>query len=322
MNYTYIVKCADSSYYTGWTVDLEKRMDAHNSGKGAKYTRNKGPVELVYYEEFVTKQEAMSREWHIKKLSRAKKQELIENAVDLKGTKMKKDYKFILWDMDDTLMDFKVSEKVALIKCFREYEVELSDDDIEVYSKINHDYWKMLELGKIEKELMLIQRFTDFIKYLGIEGVKGAIINKEFQMSIGDHVVMYEGAMKLCESLKGVKSQYAVTNGTIIAQERKLKNTGLDKIFDGVFISDKIGYQKPDLRFFQHVFSNIPDFKVEEAIIIGDSLSSDMKGGNNAGIDCCWYNPRNAAKEDGIRIDYEVKNIADLYEIVADHKGV
>lgn len=86
MNYTYIVRCADGSYYTGWTVDLEKRMDAHNSGKGAKYTRNKGPVELVYYETFDNKQEAMSREWYIKKLSRAKKQQLIDsedNPLDL-----------------------------------------------------------------------------------------------------------------------------------------------------------------------------------------------------------------------------------------------
>lgn len=78
MNYTYIVRCADDSYYTGWTVDLNKRMEAHNSGKGAKYTRNKGPVELVYHESFDTKEEAMSREWHIKKMTRAKKQELID----------------------------------------------------------------------------------------------------------------------------------------------------------------------------------------------------------------------------------------------------
>lgn len=79
MNYTYIVRCADNTYYTGWTVDLEKRMSAHNSGKGAKYTRNKGPVDLVYHESFDTKEEAMSREWHIKKLTRAQKQELIDS---------------------------------------------------------------------------------------------------------------------------------------------------------------------------------------------------------------------------------------------------
>lgn len=316
MNYTYIVRCADNSYYTGWTVDIEKRMAAHNSGKGAKYTRNKGPVELMYYETFDTKQEAMSREWYIKRLSRVQKQKLIDDGIKLKGANMQKDYKFILWDIDDTLIDFKASEKVALIKCFKAYGVDLSEEDIKKYSKINHNYWKLLELGQIEKAYMLEKRFTDFIEYLGAKEIDGASINKEFQMSIGDHVVMYEGALEICQKLQGVKPQYAVTNGTIIAQERKLKNTGLDKIFDGVYISDKIGYQKPDLRFFEHVFANIPNFNPKEAIIIGDSLSSDMKGANNTGIDCCWFNARNVVNEESISVNYEVKCIQELYEIL------
>ncbi len=83
MNYTYIVKCSDKTFYTGWTNDLKKRIEMHNSGKGAKYTKARLPVELVYYEVFDTKEEAMSREWHIKRLSRSEKQKLIE-AADLK----------------------------------------------------------------------------------------------------------------------------------------------------------------------------------------------------------------------------------------------
>ena len=83
MNYTYIVKCSDETFYTGWTNDLEKRIEMHNSGKGAIYTKARLPVELVYYEAFDTKDEAMSREWHIKRLSRSEKQKLIE-AADLK----------------------------------------------------------------------------------------------------------------------------------------------------------------------------------------------------------------------------------------------
>lgn len=83
MNYTYIVKCSDKTFYTGWTNDLEKRIEMHNSGKGAKYTKARLPVELVYYEAFDTKEEAMSREWYIKRLSRSEKQKLIE-AADLK----------------------------------------------------------------------------------------------------------------------------------------------------------------------------------------------------------------------------------------------
>ncbi|WP_408072544.1 GIY-YIG nuclease family protein [Butyrivibrio sp. JL13D10] len=79
MNYTYIVECADGSLYCGWTNNLEKRIADHNAGKGAKYTKPRLPVVLVYSEAFATKEEAMSREWHIKQLSRSKKLDLIKN---------------------------------------------------------------------------------------------------------------------------------------------------------------------------------------------------------------------------------------------------
>lgn len=81
MNYTYILRCADGTLYTGWTTDLDARLKAHNSGKGAKYTKNRLPVKLVYYEEFSTKEAAMSREWHIKRLKRAEKLQLIKESA-------------------------------------------------------------------------------------------------------------------------------------------------------------------------------------------------------------------------------------------------
>lgn len=226
-----------------------------------------------------------------------------------------KEYKFILWDIDDTLIDFKASEKVALKKCFDTYGVDLTEEQIKEYARINKNYWTLLEQGKVEKTAMLTQRFIDFLDYLGVNNIDGAMINKEFQMTIGDHVVMFPGALELCKSLKGVKYQYAVTNGTIIAQERKLKNTGLDKIFDGVFISDKIGYQKPDIRFFEEVARKISNFNPKEALLIGDSLTSDMQGANNAGIDCCWFNPKGLKQDKDLHINYEVKTLKDLKNI-------
>ena len=81
MNYTYIVRCSDGSLYTGWTNDLEKRIKAHNEGKGAKYTKSRRPVELVYYEAFEKKEEAMSREWAIKQISREEKKGLLKAAL-------------------------------------------------------------------------------------------------------------------------------------------------------------------------------------------------------------------------------------------------
>lgn len=231
---------------------------------------------------------------------------------------MKKHYKYLLWDIDDTLVDFKISEKIALKECFKQVSVDLSDEDILVYSKINHDYWKLLEQGKIEKSIMLNQRFEDFSKYLSLESIDSQAINKMFQIMIGDYAVMIDGAYEICVNFKEIKKQYALTNGTAIAQNRKLKNTGLIEIFDDVFISDEVGYDKPNIRFYEHVFDKIPEFKKEEALVIGDSLSSDILGANNAGIDCCWFNPKGAINENpDIKMNYEIKALNELLEIIA-----
>lgn len=230
---------------------------------------------------------------------------------------MKKEYKLILWDIDDTLLDFGASEKVALEKCFHGHGISLTPEDVAVYSKINRDYWALLEQKKIEKTTMLCRRFDDFINYLSVDSVDGDTINKKFQVAVGDYAVFREGALELCQKWQGVKKQYAITNGTVIAQTRKLKHTGLDQIFDDVFISDLVGYQKPDKKFFDYVQAHIPDFRAEDALVIGDSLSSDMRGANNAGIDCCWVNPKGTVNTDAsIRIDYEIKSLGELLEII------
>ena len=118
------------------------------------------------------------------------------------------------------------------------------------------------------------------------------------------------------QALKGKVKQYGVTNGTYVAQSRKLKESGLDKIFDGVFISDKVGYEKPSIEFFDAVQNEIGKFKSDEVMIIGDSLTSDIKGGNNAGILCCWYNPKNGKNKYNLKVDYEIKDISEILDIV------
>ncbi len=230
---------------------------------------------------------------------------------------MKKHYKYLLWDIDDTLIDFKSSEKMALQMCFKQFGIDLTDEDIAIYSEINRYYWELLAQGKIEKSIMLNLRFEDFIKKLSLDKIDSEAINKLYQVKLGDYAVMVCDAYEICAQLKHNKKQYAVTNGTVIAQNKKLHKTGLGELFDGVFISDEVGYQKPDIRFFQYAFNRIPNFKLEEAIIIGDSLSSDMKGANNAGIDCCWFNPKAKVNDNtSIKINYEIKKLKELLEIV------
>ncbi len=229
----------------------------------------------------------------------------------------KKQYKYILWDIDDTLIDFKSSEKVTLKMCFKQFGVDLRDEDVQIYSQINHNYWELLVQGKIEKAIMLNRRFEDFVERLDLNGIDCEEMNSLYQVKLGEYAVMIDDAIHVCEQLKKSKKQYAVTNGTAIAQNKKLSNTGLRDLFDGVFISDEVGFEKPDISFFECAFNEIPDFKLEETLMIGDSLSSDMMGANNAGIDCCWFNPKGNVNENAaIKIDYEITKLKEIFDIV------
>ncbi len=233
--------------------------------------------------------------------------------------------KVILWDIDNTLLDFKKAESYAIKKCFEIFGLgECTDEMISRYSEINKRYWERLERGEIAKKRVLEGRFEDFFALLGLPVEKAAAFNEEYQMRLGDKAFFCDGADEVVKRLKGKVRQYAVTNGTLTAQSRKLASSGLDKLLDGVFISDVIGVEKPNIGFFEYVFENIDDsIKKEEIMIVGDSLTSDMLGGNNAGIRCCWYNPECKIKalpegmRGEVRVDFEIR---DLREVLA-HDG-
>ena len=109
-----------------------------------------------------------------------------------------------------------------------------------------------------------------------------------------------------------------VTNGVVITQNIKMKNSGFDRIVDGVFISDELGFEKPRAEFFEKAFERISDFQREKAILIGDSLTSDMRGANNAGVCACWYNPDGKENDKGVTLDYEIENLQQLYTVLGE----
>ncbi len=229
---------------------------------------------------------------------------------------MKKNYEYILWDIDDTLIDFKKSQTASLCKIFADIGVTLSLEDQQIYSDINHSYWRRLELGEITKSEVLLNRFIDFCKYLNVTDADPAQLNTNFQLSLGATAVLYEHALELCTRLKKDYQQYVVTNGTKLAQDAKLLNTGLGDLMDGVFISEVVGFEKPSIHFFEHCFRQIPNFTKEKALIIGDSLTSDMQGANNAGIDCCWFNPNNQTPAPHLKLDYIISSLDELIPIL------
>ncbi len=225
--------------------------------------------------------------------------------------------KTLLWDVDGTLLDFGKSEEYGIRKCFELFSLgECTDEMLSRYSLINKKYWEMLERNEITKPEVLRGRFEEFFKSEGIEFDKIDEFNLEYQYRLGDKVFFCDNGLETVQALKGKVKQYGVTNGTYVAQSRKLKESGLDKIFDGVFISDKVGYEKPSIEFFNAVQTEIGEFKSDEVMIIGDSLTSDIKGGNNAGILCCWYNPKSDKNKYNLKVDYEIKDIAEILDIV------
>jgi len=224
-------------------------------------------------------------------------------------------YKAILWDVDGTLLNFLKSESASVKECFSICGLgECTDKMVADYSAINDGYWRMLERGEIEKPQLFTRRFDDLFEKYGLK-CDSAEFNRLYQQSLGNHIFPNDSSLELVKSLRGRVRQYAVTNGSFAAQDKKLRNSGLDKLLDGVFISDVVGAEKPSLLFFDRVFSQIPQGR-GETIIVGDSLTSDIKGGNNAGIACCWYNPRKIPAPSELRIDYTITDLNQIIDII------
>lgn len=226
----------------------------------------------------------------------------------------------ILWDVDGTLLDFEKAEHAAMHTCFQAFGLgPCPDEMLQRYIVINKGYWEILERGEITKERLLVKRFEEFFAQEGIaaNGCEEAF-NERYQLELGKAPAFCDGAWELVSSLKesGRVKQYAVTNGTKVAQDSKLTKSGLINIFDDIFISEAVGVEKPGIGFFEHVWAKIGTYPADEVLIIGDSLTSDMRGGNNAGILTCWYNPKGLENNKGVKLDYEIRHLNEVMNIL------
>lgn len=225
--------------------------------------------------------------------------------------------KVILWDIDGTLLSFKLAERAAIRACFEKFGLgEITDEMLAQYSQINAKYWKRLELGELTKPQVLRGRFEEFFAAYGLDTGCVDGFNAEYQVRLGETVVFNDNAKELVARFRGRVKQYAVTNGTLVAQRGKLKNSGLDRLLDDVFISDVVGVEKPGKGFFDAVFAAIGTYEKDEVLIVGDSLTSDIQGGNNAGILCCWYNPAGDPVPGHLRVDYDIRDLNELNAII------
>ena len=223
----------------------------------------------------------------------------------------------ILWDVDGTLLDFIAAEKAAIKTLFGEFNLgQCSDEMIKRYSEINKTYWQRLERGEITKQEVLVGRFKEFFKSEGIDISVVEEFNSLYQLRLGDTIVYHDDSLEIIKSLQGRVRQYVVSNGTVEAQSKKLRLSGLGELVDGIFLSEHIGVEKPNIEFFDKVLEEIKPADRSSILIVGDSLTSDIQGGNNAGIITCWYNPQGDKAPDKYRIDYEISDLHQIYEFM------
>ncbi len=222
----------------------------------------------------------------------------------------------ILWDVDGTLLDFHYSQKLALDKCFRTIGLTMTEEIHERYSKINDSYWKRLELGEITKKQLLTGRFQTLFEECGIEGVDLSAFMKEYQEELGNVFCYMDDSLGICKALKGRVKQYVITNGVTSTQKNKLKISGLAYCMDGLFISEEIGTAKPGKAFFDAVLAAVEETDKSKILVVGDSLSSDIKGGVLAGLKTCWYRPERIVDRTEYLLDYQPDyQIDDLHQV-------
>lgn len=226
-------------------------------------------------------------------------------------------YKYLLWDVDGTILDFEAAERASIRFLFDKYSLgACTDDMLQRYSLINKKYWEALERGEMTKPEILVGRFTEFLSSEGLDSSISAQFNEDYQLALGDTIVFHDDAMDILQKQKDKYTIVIITNGTKAAQTKKLSRSGIDKIANYIFISEDVGYEKPNRLFFSRVISDAGISDLSQALIIGDSLTSDIQGGINCGIDTCWYNFTKAENKSTAVPTYTISDLHELESIL------
>ena len=220
-------------------------------------------------------------------------------------------YQILLLDLDDTILDFHQSEYYAIRKTLRAFGIDPTDDICDLYSRINLAHWKALERKEITRQQLEVSRFEQLFSQLGVSADAAACGMLYYENLSAGHYFL-EGAQEAVKKLSGKYRLYMVTNGTSCVQHRRIASSGIAPLFQDIFISQEMGADKPDMVFFENAIARIPDFDATKAMIVGDSISSDIRGGKNAGIATCWINPKGKTAPEHTLPDYQIQSITQL----------
>ena len=221
--------------------------------------------------------------------------------------------RFLLIDLDDTILDFSKSERVAVKAALKQLGLPSSDEIASWYKQFNVEVWKDFEKGLLTRSALGRLRFERLLQKMGSNDVDGQKLNDTYCGLLAEQHFMIDGAEDFLKRIAKYYRIIGVSNGTSRVQWRRIYDSGLDKLCERIFVSEDIGYQKPTVEYFDHVASVVDGFAKEEAVIVGDSLSSDIKGGINFGITTVWYNPD---KNPNTLADHTVADFDELYDLL------
>ena len=217
---------------------------------------------------------------------------------------------FLFLDLDDTILDFRKAEYIAIGKTIGDFGVEPTDEVRKLYHEINKWHWEQLDLGALTREEVLVNRFGVLFEKLG-KTVDAVACARAYEKNLSQGHWFLPGAEEAVDALSKKYRLFLASNGTASVQKGRMTSANLYRFFETVFVSQEIGHNKPSKAYFDACFSTIPGFDKEKAMIVGDSLSSDIKGGINAGIKTVWVNPDHKPCGD-IRPDYEIEALHQL----------
>ena len=223
--------------------------------------------------------------------------------------------KTIFFDLDDTLLDFTRAEAEAIRRALTEADVPAGAEVLRRYHEINAAQWELLEEGKLTRDQVLVRRFELLFGELGLSRPAGRIcLQYEEYLKQGHWFV--SGAHALLAELSPRYGLYLASNGSAAVQHSRLDSAGIRPYFRDIFISEEMGADKPGLAFFEACFARIPGFSRETALMVGDSLTSDIRGGRNAGLRTCWFDPLGKPRRTDIVPDCRITALDQLPELL------
>ena len=225
-------------------------------------------------------------------------------------------YEYLLFDADDTLFDFPKASSRAFEAMCQAHDIPYTPEVYRIYHEINLELWTAFDRGEVTKEFVTLERYVRFLKAVHLSRDPAAC-NRDYLAALGQGVYPLPHAEAVCRKLKDRGHRmYIITNAVASVQRSRLRGSVFAELFEAAFISEEAGAAKPSKAYFDYVRGQLPGLTDENALVIGDSLTTDIQGANNASLPCCWVNPAKKPRREGLRVDYEIIDLQELLDIV------